>query len=170
MMRPDQTTMLSRPVRRMRGFSLIELVVVMAILAIMATIAAPSLKGALEGSKVKSLSNAFVAAAQLARSEAIKRNMTATLCSSADGAACGGDWADGWVVLAGGAVIHSQGALPNGVTMSGNVTSITFQPTGLGADCAVLTLQNEDATQQRVVTVSASGRANVYKTTTFSCS
>ena len=53
---------------------MIELMVTVAILAILGTIAAPSFNDVILGNKLAAYANNFVASAQLARSEAIKRN------------------------------------------------------------------------------------------------
>lgn len=152
----------------MAGFTLTELMITVAIAAILATIAVPSFNEAMLGSKLNTLANNFVASAQLARSEAIKRNAAVTLCASSNGSTCTGAWGDGWVVRAGGAVIFRQIALPTGFRLSGDVTSIVFQPTGVGATSAKLTLCRATPTigsQQRTVTVSATGRPGVAKVT-----
>lgn len=151
-----------------RGFTLIELLVTISIVAILATIAIPSFQDAMLNSRLNTLSNNFVASAHLARSEAIKRNTAATLCASSNGSNCTGAWKDGWVILAGGSVIYTQGALPAGFLLSGNVTSIAFQPAGVGATSADLTLCRATPTvgaAQRTITVGATGRPGVVKVT-----
>jgi len=154
--------------RIQNGFTLVELMITIAIAAILATMAVPAFNDALLGSKLNSMANSFVGSAQLARSEAIKRNATVRLCASNDGVTCGGSWRDGWVVLAGGAPIFVQGPLKNGFLLNGDVTSIDFQPNGMGATSANLTLcraKPSVGSLQRTLAVSVTGRASVAKVT-----
>lgn len=151
-----------------RGFTLIELMVTVSVIAILAMVAVPSYNEAMLGSKLNTLANNFVASAHLARSEAIKRNTAVTLCASSDGSTCtaGASWHNGWVVREGGTVIYTQAAFPNGFRLSGDVTSINFQSTGLGATAARLTLCRATptvGTQQRTLSVSPTGRPAVVK-------
>jgi type IV fimbrial biogenesis protein FimT len=63
-----------------RGFTLVELLVVIALLAIIASLAAPDLRSALVRNKVANLSNEFAAALQQARALAVSRNSCMSLC------------------------------------------------------------------------------------------
>lgn len=152
----------------MHGFTLIELLITIAIAGILAVIAVPAFQDVGLNSKLNSLANNFVASAHLARSEAIKQNSTVTLCASSNGTSCTGAWNDGWVILAGGSVIYTQSAFQNGYLLSGDVTSITFQPTGVGATVSNLTLCRATPTVgsfKRNITVNATGRPAVAKVT-----
>lgn len=80
------------------GFSLIELMVTIAIVAILLAVAFPSFEGSLRSNRVATGTNELLASLSLARSEAIRNPAGAALCTSTDGAACGGDWNDGWLV------------------------------------------------------------------------
>ena len=81
------------------GFSLIELMVTIAIAAILLAIALPSFEGTLRSTRLSGASNELIASLALARTEAIRSPGGAAVCSSSDGANCGGgSWNDGWMV------------------------------------------------------------------------
>lgn len=78
---------------RARGFTLVELMVTIAVLVVVLGIAAPSLQGVINRNRVTSVANEVVAALNTARMEAVRRNRAAKLCPSVDGASCSGsDW------------------------------------------------------------------------------
>lgn len=161
---------------RSRGMTVIELMTALVVVAILVAIAVPSFKNASLSSRLSASANDLLASVQLARSEAIKRNVAVTLCASADGATCAasGGWEQGWVVLTAGAVIQAQQALPADylVTQTGGTAPLNFQPIGIGATAATFTVcrNDPDGNQERVVTVRAAGAAYVTRTTVGSCS
>jgi len=159
-----------------RGMTLIELMTALVIAAILMAVAVPSFRNASLGSKLSASANNLLSSLQLARSEAIKRNVAVTVCASADGATCagGGGWEQGWVVRSAAEVIQSQQALPDGylVTQAGGTVPLNFQPIGIGATAATFTVcrDDPDGSQERVVTVRAAGNAYVTRTETGTCS
>jgi type IV fimbrial biogenesis protein FimT len=165
-----------------QGFTLIELMVTISVLAILLMIAVPSFNDATLGSKLSAYANNLVASAHLARSEAIKRNTAVTLCVSSNGTSCasGIGWESGWIVRALEAdgtvtVVQRQQALPAGLNVieTGGVDSLVFKPSGVGATFATFTVCRLTPTvggQERVVSISATGRPSVEKTTAGSCS
>ncbi len=167
-----------RPGPRVRGFTLIELMVTVSVIAILAGIGVPAFLDTILAAKLNSYANSFVASTALARSEAIKRNATVTLCASANGTACAssGGWQQGWIVLAGTTVVQYQQALSSGYhfTETGaGLHSLAFQSIGVGATSASMKVCRATPSaggQERVVTLSATGRASVSTTKTGSCS
>lgn len=85
--------------RAARGYTLIELLTVGAIIAIVGVFALPGLDSLLLGARQRSRITAFVVSAQLARSAALQRNRMVVLCPSADGEQCGKDFGAGWIVF-----------------------------------------------------------------------
>jgi type IV fimbrial biogenesis protein FimT len=157
-----------------RGFTAIELMVTTAMLAVLLCIAVPSFRAAGLPSQLRASANSIVAATHIARSEAIKRNTTVQLCVSSDGRTCGtGNWQQGWIVVGGGTVLHSEPAAPSGyrVTPALGSNVLTFDATGLGAtpDTFTVCRQTPAGAQERVVTITAAGRASVKTTTTGLC-
>lgn len=158
-----------------RGFTLIELMVTVAVLGVLAALAAPSFNEAIQSNKLASYANNFIASATLARSEAIKRNAVVTLCRSANGTACtgSGGWQQGWIVLAGTTVVQYQQSLSADYRLTGDAYSIGFQPVGAGTTAANLILCRatpSPGSQERVITLSATGRASVSTSRTGTCS
>jgi type IV fimbrial biogenesis protein FimT len=86
---------------QMRGLTLIELMMAVAIAAILMAMAVPSFHQAVGSSRLSTAAGELTAAVQLARAEAIRNNRRVTLCRSVDGSACDGSssiWG-GWIVF-----------------------------------------------------------------------
>jgi type IV fimbrial biogenesis protein FimT len=172
------------------GFTLPELLVTLAVMAVLLTLAAPALSAAFVSSKLSTLANSFLSNLYLARSEAIKRNARAAICPSADGSACAasGGWHQGWLVFhdannnaaldGGEAVVQTQAALPPEFRLTGNTpvaTYISYSPSGAtelvsGAfQAGTLTLCHVASTQARQIVINSTGRPRILKTTVTSC-
>jgi type IV fimbrial biogenesis protein FimT len=148
------------------GFTLIELMVTLAVAGILAAIAVPSMTGLLNANRLSGASGEVAATLQLARAEAIRRNARVTVCASNDGLTCAnsGTWAR-WIVI--GAdngtgtndVIRDQ--TPSGsVQISGPAAGIVFRPSGIIDAQATVTAcvpVSNPPQNQRVITVMISG-------------
>jgi prepilin-type N-terminal cleavage/methylation domain-containing protein len=82
------------------GFTLIELMVTVVVVAVMAALAAPSMVQFIYSARLSSAANQFQADLQIARREAIKRNAHVLMCPGTTAGACGtgSDWSSGWLV------------------------------------------------------------------------
>jgi len=116
--------------RRAAGFTLIEAVVVVGLLAIVASIAAPSFRSFIGTMNSKSVAFDLINDLTVARSEAIKRNATTSVTPVA------GDWAKGWQVLdANNVVLRERAALSSSLSVgSAPTTGVQFRPNGRLSD------------------------------------
>lgn len=79
-----------------RGFTLVELMVTLAVAAIVLAVAVPSFGSLIVNNALTSEANQLVSAFNTARNEAIKLNQNTRLCHSVDGADCSAPDTDGW--------------------------------------------------------------------------
>jgi len=108
-----------------RGFTIIEALVVVAILGIFASLAAPSMADLLAATAVRGASSDFYASLAAARSEAIKRRANAVV------APIGATWNTGWTVKIGSNTFQQVDALkPRVVVEPSTPTSITYGMNG----------------------------------------
>ena len=166
------------------GFSLVELLVAIAVAGVLLGLALPSL-GRLTGeSRIGALSNDFVGALQTARSEAIKRARPVAACASADPLAAepacdSTDWTTGWIVYAdrvGGTgrdpgvagdplIVQREAAGPDATIVAGANVAARVRFDAEGAHVLVDTgapIRGEftlgAGSETRTVTIAASGR------------
>lgn len=85
--------------RHSSGFSIVELMTVLAIVGIFLAWALPSFLETIRTNRVTSRTNDLVLGMSLARSEAIRRSTAVSVCASSDQTTCSGDWSGGWVVF-----------------------------------------------------------------------
>lgn len=86
-----------RPNFHFDGFTLVELIVTIAVAAILVTVAVPSFRVFVQNSRISTQTNDLISDISLARSEAIKSGANASLCTSTVGTSCdgGGSWTIG---------------------------------------------------------------------------
>ncbi|MDZ7790740.1 MAG: GspH/FimT family pseudopilin [Xanthomonadales bacterium] len=92
-------------VNRIQGFTVIELMITMAVLVILLAVAVPSFRAVIQSNRVTASTNQLLTALNFARSEAVKRGQVVSLCmadtSSPPKCQTGGgdDWANGWLAF-----------------------------------------------------------------------
>ncbi len=83
------------------GFTIVELIVVMAIAAVLISVGVPSFTSSLQKGSVTREMNVFIGDLGFARAEAIKEGVTVTMCASSDGLTCSNanTWQTGWIIF-----------------------------------------------------------------------
>jgi type IV fimbrial biogenesis protein FimT len=162
------------------GFTLIELMVTIAVLGILLSIGIPSYQNMVLNSRITAQANQVITALNYARSEAVKRAAPATVCATNGGAACAGSkgWSTGWLVFAdangngtvdgGEAVLRVWPALGGNNTLNTETnTKITFTATGVATGFAdILWLCDKRGTAEaRSIVINSMGRSYVEKGT-----
>jgi type IV fimbrial biogenesis protein FimT len=88
-------------IKAQRGFTLIEVMLAISILAVLLGLAVPSFIETVRNNRTISRNNEFIGSLNYARSEALKRSDSVSVCASADQQTCTGttDWTTGWIVF-----------------------------------------------------------------------
>jgi len=165
---------------RAGGFTLIELMITLAVAAVLLAVGVPSFNQMIIANRLATQANEIVGAVTLARSEAIKRNASITLCR-ADGddedAECvdgAGDW-ENWIVVNAAGTILQRGVVNTYggtfvVTSTLGTDQVVFGPDGLArTDDAIIAtdaVNNQilvcstrlDENNQRLITLGAGSR------------
>ena len=138
-----------------RGFTLVELLATLSVIAILAFAAAPSFSGVIAAQRARNAALDLSAALTLARSEAVKRNATVTVATP-------GAWASGWTVSAGAEKVRGFGPYDGmAITASGG-SALPFgndgRPANGGAMFQVAPTAAAQATSTVCVQLSGTGR------------
>jgi type IV fimbrial biogenesis protein FimT len=148
-----------RPAARkgLRGFTLTELMITVAILAVLGALAVPAFQRLLASQKVGNSASDLYIALVKTRSEAIKRNSNVVMTPT------GGDWGAGWQITdqASGSVIENHGSL-GGITATGPA-NVVYQGSGR-LQTAILPFSLTSTVSNvtpRCITVNLTGRPSV---------
>lgn len=165
--------------RPSKGFTLVELMTAVAVMAILSAIAYPSFESTLRSNRMATTSNELIAGLSLARSEAIKNTRGGGICASTDGTDCdGAAWTDGWMVWGdlnrngsyddGDTILRYTEARPKLQSPDNGSLTIAFDARGrnranAAEDITLRPVECGDQLLQRRLTVSPTGQVRVHK-------
>jgi type IV fimbrial biogenesis protein FimT len=167
--------------RRNAGFSLLELITAMTVLAILIGLAIPSFRQTIDNNRLIGANNDFVSALNFARSEALKRANPVSVCSSTNATACSGsrNFSNGWIAFADAnangtldgaeTVMHAWPATETNFTLTATSRAfVRYSSTGTSAFAETFGLLKTGCTgnHARTITVTVTGRI---RTVTSAC-
>ena len=166
-------------VSRSSGFTLLETLISVSLLAVTMAIAVPSMRDFLLDSRRAASGNDLVATLTVARGQAVIDRTAVTVCRSENplsktpSCAVGGGWESGWISFVdrdadgqlddGEPVLQQHEALPGGTTVKGNskvLARVTFKPSGTTSNNGSFALCDIRGWggAARVIVVATSGR------------
>ena len=161
------------------GFTLIELIVTLAVAAIVLSVGVPSFRGVIMDNRLVSQSNQIVTSVKMARSAAVRYQRPATVCSSDNFDAAvptcsaDNDWSDGWIVwvdknrdalTTANEIISVFGPINDASTLSSTTaSSFTYDARGFATTpSGNLTMCDSRTSEMgRLIKVNSVGRTNV---------
>ena len=159
--------------KKQHGFTLIELIVTVSVLAIVLAVGVPSFQNVVKNSRITGQTNDFLTAVNYARSEAVKNGETLILCASEDEEECDEDevkktdWSVGVILLdSSDTVIRKWDPIAANSTFTANSGFLEYLGTGALSGSAVsFVLEVYKCTdhQKRSLTISRQGHATVTK-------
>lgn len=144
------------PANHPRGFSLIELLIVLGIASLLLAVGVPAMKYLTDTNKIRSASYSILANINFARNEAIKRNSEVSIIPDSE-------WNNGWNISADSTKLRTQQNI-NTVEIASTNSTITYDQDGRltsgGTVTFTVDITNSPAVK-RCVTVELSGHASI---------
>jgi type IV fimbrial biogenesis protein FimT len=168
--------MRSTELPRNRGFTLVEMMITIAVMALVLSLAVPSFTNMIRNNRLASGSNELISALTYARSEAVKRRLNVSVCVR-DGEACSTDvnnWGQGWLIFTDDLAPSGQIDGPTdvvllradpsdaGVQITAGAASVTFNPLGETNNATfTVTKSGCKGNNERRLTVQSTGRLSL---------
>ena len=146
---------------RVKGFTLVELMVVVALLAIAATIAMPGFQSMIQNNRLTDTTNTLLTGLQLARSEAVTTRSTITVCganTAQNDCSNSTDWSNGAVLKQGSTLLRVIPIDSADVSVASSTNNVQYNSNGTANAAATLTISDSrGSASQRTITVNVIG-------------
>jgi type IV fimbrial biogenesis protein FimT len=158
--------------KKLSGFTLLELMVAVAIVGVLATIAAPQFSQWIENNRLNNGSLSIRSALMLARSTAVEKNSDVVVTFNEAGGGFTVFVDDGDLTKEAGEEVIREGTMPIGITMYDTVVSggsadgftdgkASYNPMGFPGQAGTVSLKNAAATKVQRVILSAAGSVKI---------
>lgn len=159
---------------RSNGFTLIELMIVIALVALIASYGIPQFNTMMQNGRISTQVNELQGLMQLARSEAVTSRVTTRICASTDQATCNtNSWEQGMIVFrdvddngsaAAAELVRVMPAVTNGNTIRGVNGALSFSTDGtLTAGAMLRICDTRGANSSRQVRLNTAGQSRISK-------
>lgn len=163
-------------VARDRGFTLVEMLMVLTVAVVLLTLGAPAFIDTVRNNRLVTTMNALSGTLASARAEAVAQRRVVTVCGSSDGLECDGEWTQGWIsfldedgdetVDDDETVLRRADAVPGAISVAllGGDATVGYNSQGFVETGAATTLRvcdDRGDAHGRALLVSASGRVSV---------
>lgn len=148
-----------------RGATLVELLVALAIVAVLAAAAAPGLAALLRRNQADAAAEQITSAVRFTRHAAILRGRTATLCPGPTTPCGSGQWRDGAYVEVGGEVVLRLPPLPAGytATFGGSRARLAFARSGMTTGSASFVICPPDGARRNIRRLVVNAQGRIYR-------
>ena len=149
-----------KTMHRAKGFSLIELMIVLSVVAILVSIAAPSFRTAMLNSRLSSTTSTLYSALQMARSEAVTQRTTIRVCAANDAnSACANstNWSNGALIMRGATLLRVIPLANTDVTVESSGNNVDYN--GDGTTTATTITVSDSRNQPRQIKINVIGQA-----------
>ena len=158
------------------GFTLLELIMTVAMISIVVAIAIPSMTTFNQNDRLVTNINTMIGHLAYARSEAVKRSQQVSICVSNDTATCtgGNNWEDGWIIYidadasntfdATEEILRAQQALGSNQTITPTTfaSQVTYDYRGFATSTGSFQLcDNRSGPYGKTISISNTGRVRL---------
>lgn len=154
--------------RASNGFTLIELMIVIAIIAVIASFGIPAFNQAIRNNEIRTDTNSLLALLNYARSEAVTRKVIVQVCSSSNGTSCAGDtdWNKQVIALQGATVLRQVPAITTDNTLTASTNTYSFNTDGTATIGTITVCAAPNTVSSRRISINGSGQA---RSEVFAC-